>query len=89
MVVKEVDYQLIAGKLYTLGLDSIPRRCVLDHERQYILWECHSGVAGDHVGGKAITQKVLQDGLWWATLFKDAKEYVRSCDFYQRVGKPT
>jgi hypothetical protein len=89
MVVREADYQLIAGKLYKLGLDSILRRCVLDHERQDILWECHSGVVGGHVGGKATAQKVLQDGLWWATLFKDAKAYARSCDVCQRVGKPS
>jgi hypothetical protein len=86
MVVRVADYQLIAGKLYKLGLDSILKRCVLDHERQDILWECHSGVAGGHVGGKATAQKFLQDGLWWATLFKDAKSYARSCDVCQRVG---
>jgi hypothetical protein len=55
MVVREMDYQLIAGKLYKLGLDSILRMCVLDHERQDILWECHSGFVGGHVGGKATT----------------------------------
>jgi transposase InsO family protein len=80
---------LIAGQLYKLGLDSILRRCVLDHERQDILWECHNGVAGGHVGGKATAQKVLQAGLWWETLFKDAKVYARSCDVCQRVGKPS
>ena len=53
MVVRATDYQLIAGQLYKLGLDGILRRCVLDHERQDILWECHNGVAGGHVGGKA------------------------------------
>jgi hypothetical protein len=79
-------YQLIARKLYKLGLDNILRRCVLDHERQDILWECHSGIARGHVGGKEITQKVLLEGLWWETLFKDAKAYTRSCDVCQRVG---
>jgi hypothetical protein len=78
MVVRVADYQSITGKLYKLGLDIIPKRRVLDNERQNILWEFHSGVAGGHVGGKATTQKVLQDVLWWATLFKDAKAYDRS-----------
>jgi hypothetical protein len=86
MVVQAMDYQYIVGKLYKLGLDRILRRCVLDHERQDILWECHSGVAGGHVGGKATTQKILQDGLWWDTLFKDVKEYSIYCDVCQRVG---
>jgi transposase InsO family protein len=34
-----------------------------------------------------MAQKVLQEGLWWATLFKDAKAYARSCDVCQWVGK--
>jgi hypothetical protein len=59
MVVREAEYQLIVRKLYNLGLDSILMRCVLYHEIKDILWECHNGVAGGHVGGKAIAQKVL------------------------------
>jgi transposase InsO family protein len=42
---------------------------------------------GGHVGGNATMHKVLQDGLWWAMLFKDAKEYAISCDVCQGVGK--
>jgi hypothetical protein len=89
MVVLVADYQLIAGQLYKLGLDNILKRYVLNHERQDILWECHSGVAGGHVGGKATAHKVLKAGIWWAMLFKDAKEYARSCDTFQRVGNPS
>jgi hypothetical protein len=75
--------------MYKLGLDSILRRCVLDQERKDILWEFHNGVAGGHIGGKATMKKFLQVGLWWETIFKDAKEYARSCDVCQRVGKPS
>jgi hypothetical protein len=89
MVVREAEYQLIVGKLYKLGLDSILKRCVLDHERQDILWECHSGVVGGHVGGNLVVKKILQDGLWSAMLFKDAKAYARYCDVFQRVDKPS
>jgi hypothetical protein len=89
MVVREMDYQLIAGQLYKLRLDKILKRCVLDHERQDILWECHSGVIGGHIAGKATTQKVLQAGIWWETLFKDAKVYDRSCDVCQCLGNPS
>jgi hypothetical protein len=62
---------------------------VLDHEILDILWECHSGVAGGHVGGKDTTRKILQAGLWWPTMFKYAKEYDWACDVCQRVGKPS
>lgn len=74
MVVRATNYQLIVGQLYKLGLNGILERCVLNHERQDILWEFHSGFTGGHVGGTDIAQKVLQVGLLWATLFKDAKE---------------
>jgi hypothetical protein len=86
MVVRAVDYQLIVEKLYKLGLDIILRRCVLNHERQDILWECHIGFVIEHVGGKATTHNILHVGLWWDTLFKYAKEYARSCDTFQRIG---
>jgi transposase InsO family protein len=60
-----------------------------DHERPDILWECHSGVAGGHIGRKETARNILQEGLWWPTMFKDAKEYAQACDVCQRVGKPS
>jgi hypothetical protein len=57
MVVRAMDYQFIVGYLYKLGLDSILRICVLDHERQDILWECHNEVVGGHVGGNPLCRK--------------------------------
>jgi hypothetical protein len=83
LVVRAADYQLIAGQLYKLGLDSILRCCVLDHERPDILWECHSGVVGGYVSRKDLTKKILQVGLWWPMVFKDAKEYARAWDVSQ------
>jgi hypothetical protein len=87
LVVCATDYQLIVGQLYKLGLDNILWCCVLDHERPNILWECQSGVAGGHVGGKETSGRYYKQGyggLW----FKYAKEYAFSCDVCQRVGNP-
>ena len=58
-MVFSLDYQLITGQLYKLGLDQILKMCVLDHERLDILWECHSRFFGGHIGGKATAKKVL------------------------------
>lgn len=70
-----------------MGNDVILKVSIKDHERNDILWECHHGVAGGHYGGKAKTHKILQVGLWWPTVFKYGKEYVKSCAVYQLVGK--
>ena len=53
LVVKVVDYQLIAGNLYKLGADGILRQCLFEHERLMILSKVHEGIAGGHYVGKA------------------------------------
>jgi hypothetical protein len=71
-----------------MGVDSILRRSMLEHEIPRILAESHEGIVGGHYAGKANTQKVLCVGLWWQTIRKDSKEYCQKCDVCQRVGKP-
>ena len=73
LVVHVASYQLITGQTYKMGLEHILRICVLDHGKEDVLWECNSGVARGNVGAKSTARKVLQDGIWWPTLFKDAK----------------
>jgi hypothetical protein len=72
-----------------MGPNEILRRCVMEAERPLILTEAHEGITGGHYVGKATTQKVLRDGLWWPTLHIDAKDYYRACDVCQRVWKPS
>jgi hypothetical protein len=73
-VVKLVDYQLITGNLYKLGVDNILRICVMEHERNIISEESHEGIVGGHYAGKSTTQKVLCTRLWWPIVQKDTKE---------------
>jgi hypothetical protein len=80
MVVRAVDYKLIAGHLYNLGEDNTFRRCVMEHEIPIILEETHEGIVGGNYAGKATAQKVLRVGLWWPTIYKDSKEYCQNCD---------
>jgi transposase InsO family protein len=80
-------FSLIVGQLYKMGTDEILRRCVMEAEHPMILEEAHEGIAGGHYAGKSTAQKVLRAGLWWPTLRTDAKEYARSCDVCQQVGK--
>jgi hypothetical protein len=53
-----------------------------------ILKGCHHDCCGGHFTGFVTTQKALQSGYWWPTLFKDAALYAKKCDPCQRVGKP-
>jgi hypothetical protein len=87
LVVHVVDYRLIAGHLYKLGVDGILRICVMENEHSMVLTKEHEGMVGGNYGGNPTTQKVLCTGLWWPTVHKDAKEYCQTYDVYQRVGK--
>jgi hypothetical protein len=80
---------MIAGHLYKLGVDGIMRICVMEHERSIVLAESHEGIVGGNYARNPTTQKVFHVGLWWPTVYKDAKEYCRTCDAFQRVEKPS
>ncbi|KAJ0513386.1 putative integrase, catalytic core, ribonuclease H-like superfamily, integrase zinc-binding protein [Helianthus annuus] len=62
------------------------RRCVTAPETRSILEHCHSGPTGGHYGGAYTAKRVFDSGFYWPTIFRDAHEFVRSCDACQRAG---
>ncbi|GJS70728.1 reverse transcriptase domain-containing protein [Tanacetum coccineum] len=67
--------------------DQIIRRCVDGKEALEILEACHSGPTGGHYGANFTAKKVFDAGFFWPTIYKDAFEFVKSCDACQRQGK--
>ena len=50
----------------------------------------HCGASGGHYPGHVTAQRILQSGLWWPFLFRDATQFVKMCNTCQRCGsKPT
>jgi hypothetical protein len=75
LVVRTIDYQLIANHIYNLDADNILRRCVLEHERPMLLSKSQEGIAGGKYAGKYTAQKVWRTSLWWPIVHKYEKEY--------------
>lgn len=69
--------------LFKIGHDGLLRRCVPKDEGHKIIWHCHDSPCGDN--GQCTAAKLLQSGFFWSTLFKDAYNYVKSCDKCQRT----
>ena len=46
----------------------------MEEEILGVLNEAHEGLAGGHMGSDTMARKVLLGGLWWLTLFTDARE---------------
>ena len=83
---------LIIGRslfFYKRCADGLIRRCIPQNEAQDVLRHCHFLDVGGHFGATKTTYKVLQSGFWWPTLFKDAREFVLTCDRCQRMGNIT
>ena len=51
-----------------------------------ILNHCHTLECAGHFGGNRIAAKVLRSRFYWPTLFKDAHQFVSTCDKCQRMG---
>ncbi|GKC08574.1 reverse transcriptase domain-containing protein, partial [Tanacetum coccineum] len=65
----------------------IIRRCVDGKEALEILEACHSGPTGGHYGANFTAKKIFDAGFYWPTIYKDAYEFVKTCDACQRQGK--
>ncbi|CAA7058949.1 unnamed protein product [Microthlaspi erraticum] len=75
--------------LYKRGPDSIYRRCIAEEDVQGVLEYCHGSAYGSHFATFKTATKVLQSGLWWPTLFKDAASFIAKCDPCERKGSIT
>ncbi|GJV99958.1 reverse transcriptase domain-containing protein [Tanacetum coccineum] len=73
--------------LFKTCADQIIRRCVDGKEALEILEACHSGPTGGHYGANFTAKKVFDAGFFWPTIYKDAFEFVKTCDACQKQGK--
>ena len=72
--------------LYRHYVDQLIRRCVPKDEMVNIMNHCHTLPCGGHFGDQRIAAKVLQSGFYWPSLFKDAHQFVSTCNKCQRMG---
>ena len=83
LALRSKDFTIIAGQLYKRGIDQICRICVPEHEKNGILMEAHQGITGGHQAAEITKRKILQAGLWWPTMSKDAYFFTKNCDLCQ------
>ena len=84
--VNSSHFFIISDKLYRRGIDGILRRCMDYTEVPSILEACHDSACGGHFSGRLTTQKALQAGYFWPTMFVDAEDHTKRCDAYQRYA---
>ena len=72
--------------LWRICSDQIIRRCIPDDEFESVLTFCHTRACGEHFSAKRTARKVLESGLFWPNLFRDAHEFCKKCSRCQFVG---
>ncbi|XP_074298032.1 uncharacterized protein LOC141628837 [Silene latifolia] len=81
---KSSRFVLIDGILFRKSLARPYLRCLSIQEAHAVMCDIHSGDCGNYVGGRILSNKTLRQGYFWPTMRKDAIDYVKKCEEYQR-----
>ena len=71
--------------LYKHCANGMIRKCIPEEEVRDILFYYHNLKTGDHFSTSKFVVKLWQSGFYWHTLYRDAREYVKSCDACQKI----
>ena len=88
-VLKRKPFLVIARALYRREADQFIRKCAPKEEQKVVLQEAHESSSGGHFSGEITGRKILQAGLWWPLLLKDAHTFAKECFICQRMGQPS
>ncbi|RDX72688.1 hypothetical protein CR513_47783, partial [Mucuna pruriens] len=72
--------------LWRLCSDKVIRRYIPNAEIDSVLQFCHSTPRGGYYGSTQTARKVLDCGLYWPTIFRDANHFVSTCKRCQKAG---
>ena len=64
LVVRAVEFQLIIGKLYKMGLDEIFLQYFLSYEKERVSEDVHSGITGGNYHRRTTAREILIVLLW-------------------------
>ena len=67
------------GSLYKRGFFTPILKCIKGKDTEYVLREVHEGICRNHIRARALAGKVLRQGYYWPTIFKDATDLVKKC----------
>ena len=75
------------GSLYKQGFFTPILKCITGKDIEYVLREVHEGICENHIGARALAEKVLRQGYYWPTILRDAIDLVRRCKICQEHAK--
>ncbi|XP_074327382.1 uncharacterized protein LOC141665301 [Apium graveolens] len=86
LMFKARNYCVMGSELYRRALSEPLLRCLSPEEALQAIVKIHTGICGEHLGGKTLALKVIRQGLFWPTIRKDCEDYVKKCQACQLHG---
>jgi len=77
-------YTLVDRKLFRHGYTHPILTCVSRDQCTRIMAELHEGICGSHVGGRALSLKVVRVGYYSPTMKEDCMIYAQRCEQCQK-----
>ena len=66
-----VRYLMVADKLYKMGRSTPMLCCASEDDVSLVSKEVHEGICEIHIGGWALSSKILRARYFWPTMLKD------------------
>ena len=63
--------------------------CIHPKASKLLLEELHEGICVSHIGGRSLAHRAITQGYWWPNMQKEALEYTKKCNQYQRFALHT
>ena len=74
---------MIDGVLFWHNYDNVLLIFLENVNVDHFLTELHDGLVGGHFDEETTIDRVLREGYYWPTLFRDAHIYARKCHICQ------
>jgi hypothetical protein len=76
---KSSQYVMIADILFKRKYDGIFLRYVDERKAQELMKEFHEGICGGDFAPTTTDHKIIRDGFYWPSIFKDSYATIRKC----------
>ncbi|XP_072081183.1 uncharacterized protein [Arachis hypogaea] len=79
-------YIAVGDNLYRRGLSQALLKCICKHDAEIVMAETHKGVCENHIGGQALSAKIMRTEYYWPTIKRDCIAKVKECDNCQKYA---
>ncbi|XP_071699829.1 uncharacterized protein [Rutidosis leptorrhynchoides] len=79
-------YVLENGVLYRKSFSGPNLRCLTPQQAIDVVKEMHEGLCAQHSGYRTVVGRIMRQGYYWQSIYKDTTEVIKTCDACQRHG---